>query len=41
MEAMGIDVVALINKVGWQSYALLDDLQAIPCAITVGIVFVC
>ncbi len=41
MEAMGIDVVALINKVGWQSYALLDDLKAIPCAITVGIVFVC
>jgi predicted metal-binding protein len=41
MEAMGIDVVALINKVGWQSYALLDDLQVIPCAISVGIVFVC
>ncbi len=41
MEAMGIDVVSLINKVGWQSYALLDDLKAIPCAITVGIVFVC
>jgi predicted metal-binding protein len=41
MEAMGIDVVALINKVGWQAYALLDDLSAIPCAITVGIVFIC
>jgi predicted metal-binding protein len=41
MEAMGIDVVGLINKVGWQSYALLDDLKAIPCAITVGIVFIC
>ena len=41
MEAMGIDVVALINKVGWQAYALLDDLQVIPCAITVGIVFIC
>jgi predicted metal-binding protein len=41
MEAMGIDVVALINKVGWHSYALLDDLQVIPCAITVGIVFIC
>lgn len=40
MEAMGIDVVALVNKVGWQSYALLDDLQTIPCAITVGIVFI-
>lgn len=41
MEAMGIDVVSLINKVGWQAYALLDDLAQIPCAITVGIVFVC
>ena len=41
MEAMGIDVVALINQVGWQAYALLDDLQVIPCAITVGIVFIC
>ena len=41
MEAMGIDVIALINKVGWHSYALLDDLQVIPCAITVGIVFIC
>jgi predicted metal-binding protein len=41
MEAMGIDVIDLINKVGWESYALLDDLSAIPCAITVGIVFIC
>jgi predicted metal-binding protein len=41
MEAMGIDVVSLINKVGWQAYALVDDLAQIPCAITVGILFVC
>lgn len=41
MEAMGIDVISLINRVGWQAYALLDDLDKIPCAITVGIVFVC
>lgn len=41
MEAMGVDVVALTNKVGWPMYALLDDLQEIPCAITVGIVFIC
>lgn len=41
MEAMGIDVVSLIKKVGWQSYALVGDLDAIPCAITVGIVFIC
>jgi predicted metal-binding protein len=41
MEAMGIDVIALINKVGWEAYALLDDLSRVPCAITVGIVFIC
>jgi len=40
MEAVGIDVVDLINKVGWQAYALLDNLKKIPCAITVGIVFI-
>jgi predicted metal-binding protein len=41
MEAMGIDVVSLINKVGWRAYALVGDLAQIPCAITVGILFVC
>ena len=41
MEAMGIDVISMINKVGWSAYALVGDLSVIPCAITVGIVFVC
>ncbi len=41
MEAMGIDVIALINQAGWQAYALLDDLSQVPCAVTVGIVFIC
>jgi len=41
MEAVGIDVVALINEVGWQAYALVDDLSRVPCAVTVGIVFIC
>jgi predicted metal-binding protein len=41
MEAVGIDVVALINEVGWEAYALLGDLSLIPCAVTVGIVFIC
>jgi predicted metal-binding protein len=41
MEAVGMDVVKLINKAGWRAYALLDDLSVIPCAITVGIVFIC
>jgi len=40
MEAMGIDVVDLINKAGWESYALLDELSEIPCAVTVGIIFI-
>lgn len=41
MEAMGIDVIDLVNEVGWEAYALLGDLSAVPCAITVGIVFIC
>lgn len=41
MEAMGIDVIDLINKVGWETFALLDDLTDIPCGLTVGIVFIC
>jgi len=40
IEAMGIDVVKLINAAGWSSYALLDDLGKVPCAITVGLVFI-
>jgi predicted metal-binding protein len=40
MEAVGMDVVHLINQAGWSAYALLDDLSAIPCAVTVGIVFI-
>ena len=41
MEAVGMDVLALTNRVGWGAYALLDDLSLVPCAITVGIVFIC
>jgi len=41
MEAVGMDVIALINTVGWEAYALLGDLSLVPCAITVGIVFIC
>ena len=40
MEAVGIDVVALTRSVGWDMYALVGDLGQVPCAITVGIVFV-
>jgi predicted metal-binding protein len=41
MEAMGIDVISLVNRAGWEAYALVGDLGEIPCAITVGIVFIC
>ncbi len=40
MEAAGIDVVALTRTVGWDMYALVGDLAQVPCAITVGIVFI-
>jgi len=40
MEAVGMDVIDLINKAGWEAYALVGYLSQIPCAITVGIVFV-
>jgi hypothetical protein len=39
MEAVGIDVIDLLNKVGWESYARLDEVDQFPCAVTVGIVF--
>jgi predicted metal-binding protein len=41
IEALGIDVVKLIDRAGWSAYPLLDDLSVIPCAITVGLVLVC
>jgi predicted metal-binding protein len=40
MEAMGIDVVKLIDEAGWQSYTILDDLKSTSTAITVGMVFI-
>ena len=41
MEAMGIDVVGLASQVGWPIYALMGDLEQIPCAVSLGIVFIC
>jgi predicted metal-binding protein len=43
MEAVGIDVFDLANKVGWEIYMIRSvepDLSIIPCAISVGIVLV-
>lgn len=42
MEAMGIDVVDLINKVGWQIYPVYRsmDPSSLPCGISVGLVFI-
>jgi predicted metal-binding protein len=40
MEAMGIDVFDIINKAGWNSYPLLDELDKTPCATSVGLVLI-
>jgi predicted metal-binding protein len=40
MEALGIDVFDIIQKVGWDAYPLLDDPADIPCATSVGLVLV-
>jgi len=40
MEAMSIDVFKLVKKVGWEAYPLTGKLDLIPCAISVGIVFI-
>lgn len=40
MEAVGIDVFKLVKKVGWEAYPLMDNLDLVPCAISVGIVFI-
>ena len=43
MEAVGIDVFGLASKVGWNVYMIRriePDLSAIPCAVSVGIVFI-
>lgn len=40
MEAMGIDVFDIINKVGWDAYPLMGKQEDIPCATSVGMVFI-
>lgn len=43
MEAVGIDVYRLVSEVGWEIYSVAHrdvDPESIPCAISVGIVFV-
>ena len=43
MEAVGIDVYRLVSEVGWEIYPVAHrdvDPKSIPCAISVGIVFV-
>jgi predicted metal-binding protein len=44
MEAVGIDVFDLCGKVGWYTCMIRKvepDLSVIPCAVSVGILFVC
>jgi predicted metal-binding protein len=40
MEALGIDVVDIIGKAGWNAYPLMDDPAEIPCATSVGLVLI-
>ena len=43
MEAVGIDVYRLASEVGWEIYPVAHrdvDPESIPCAISVGIVFI-
>jgi len=40
MEALGIDVVDIIGKVGWNVYPLLGETSEIPCATSVGLVLI-
>jgi predicted metal-binding protein len=40
MEAMGIDVLDLIKKAGWDAYPLLEELDNTPCATSVGLVLI-
>lgn len=40
MEAMGIDVFDIIRKVGWDAYPLMGEPDKIPCATSVGLVFI-
>lgn len=43
MEALGIDVFALINRVGWSIYPVASqepEPDAIPCGTSVGLVFI-
>lgn len=43
MEAVGIDVFDIAAKVGWDTYMIRviePDLKAIPCVVSIGIIFV-
>ena len=42
MEAVGIDVCDVVNKVGWEIYPIYRgcDPKLVPCAVSVGIVFI-
>lgn len=40
MEALGIDVVDIMGKAGWNAYPLVDDPTGIPCAASVGLVLI-
>jgi len=40
MEALGIDVMDIMDKVGWNVYPLVGDVSDIPCATSVGLILI-
>ena len=42
MEGVGIDVVNLVNRVGWTMYPIYRtmDPSSVPCGVSVGLVFI-
>lgn len=42
MEGVGIDVVRLVNRVGWTMYPIYRtmDPSSVPCGVSVGLVFI-
>jgi len=42
MEGVGIDVFGLVAKVGWEIYPIYNrvDPRLVPCALSVGIIFI-
>jgi hypothetical protein len=43
MEALGIDVLGVVSRVGWSIYPVIThepESDSIPCGVSVGLVFI-